>query len=172
MDLVKIISQYLLLPALLAVFMYYLGKYRERTSQSNLHDKEVFNRINSIINAEDVVDIVNDASQGYLTMATHAKSDDLFYFNNNAVNQFLDKKLQHLYITFIDSLHKLSILYASSPYADLINSENKIVKLVYHKRGNIDGAEDKLICENLKLTKDLERAYSNFRLLIKNRFFV
>lgn len=77
MDIVITTLKYLLLPALLSVFMYYLGRYRERASQKIKHDKEIFGQIDRIINAEQVTAIVENAGKGYLLDYAHKKSDDL-----------------------------------------------------------------------------------------------
>ena len=172
MDLVKIILQYLLLPALSAIFTYLFMRYKAKVSENDVHDRAIFYRVDSIVSSDYVAGIVHDAQLGYLQLLSHSKSDDLFYFNQNAANQFLDKKLQQSYLKFDDALHKLSALYAFSSYADFVDNEKKVVKLIYHKRGNIEGAEDKLMSENLELAGELEKTYRSFRLLIKSRFSI
>lgn len=172
MDLVKTILQYFLLPVLIAIFYYWFKRYRVKASKNDFHDKSVFDRIDSIINSQDVADIVHNAQMGYLYMITHSKSDDLYYFNQNESNRFIDKKLQKSYSDFDKSLASLSQLYAMSSFADFIDESKKCVKLIYHKHGNIDFAEDKLIIKNEELVIKVEKTYSIFRAIIKKRFSI
>jgi hypothetical protein len=172
MDLVKIILQYFLLPALSAIFTYWFMRYKAKASKNDLHDKSVFDRIDSIINSQDVAGIIHNARMGYLYMSAHSQSDDLHDFNQDMANRFIDVKLQKGYSDFDDSLARLSRLYALSSFADFTDGSRKCVKLVYHKRGNIDFAEDRLIVENEELVSKVEKAYSIFRSIIKRRFSV
>lgn len=167
---IKIVLQYFLLPVLVAIFSYYFWKYRERRHKNNIHDKKIFDHVNFIVNSQDISEIVHDADMGYLPSNTHRKVDDLYYFNQDFANRFINKKLQKNYMEFDKALAKLSQLYAFSRYTDFSSESRSHFKLIQCKKGNVDHAEDKLITENSELVSRVEKAYAAFRLMIKKRF--
>lgn len=85
---------------------------------------------------------------------------------------FLDNKIQTSFSEFDEALNELSNLYAYSSYADFVDSSKKLIKLIYHKRGNINHGEDQLIIKNTELVRKLKDRYRVFRILIKERFCI
>jgi hypothetical protein len=110
----------LILKSFRSLATYYFSKYKERTSKKNLYDKILFDKIDKIINAQEMIEIIEQSGTGYLPLNTYAKADALIHFNNTPLNKFNDVKIQKSFTEFSALFVELSSLYSLSSYAEYV----------------------------------------------------
>ena len=158
-----------ILPYLItAVASYSFAIYRERTSNTETHDKEIYAKITKIINDTELMDIVE--TNGYLPANTFSKCDALNSFIISPGNQFITKELNRALSDFQHSFFEFNNLYFSSSYGDYVGNDK--YKLVADKYKSGDPREGILLKQASELRKKTEEDYRYFRSLIKKKLYI